>query len=92
MLTVTSPAGARLAHLLETKGDDAVARIFFRNEKFRLGVGRLRPADRTFAHDGRVVLALDARISRSLEKHRLDVRETGSGPRLRLKSRSKQSE
>jgi hypothetical protein len=88
MFTVTNPAGARLAHLLASKGDDAVARIFYRKQKFRLGVGRLRPDDRTFAHEGRVVLAVDARMSRSLSEHRLDVRETGTGQRLRLKTRA----
>ena len=88
MLIVTSPAGARLAHLLESKGDAAVARIFFRKQKFRLGVGAVRPDDRTFAHEGRVVLAIDARIARSLAEHQLDVRETTTGPRLNLKCRS----
>jgi len=63
MLTVTNPAGVRLTHLLETKAEDAVLRIFSRNRKFRLGVGHLRPDDRTFAHEGRVVLALGARIT-----------------------------
>jgi hypothetical protein len=91
MLTVTSPASARLAHLLEFKGDAAVARIFFRKQKFRLSVGAVRPDDRTFAHQGRVVLAIDARIAKLLAEHRLDVRETNSGPRLNLKCRSNRS-
>jgi hypothetical protein len=92
MLIVTNPAGARLAHLLKTKGDAAVARIIFRKEKFRLGVGALRPDDRTFAHQGRVVLAIDARISRFLAQHQLDVRETKAGQRLSLKSRANPTE
>ncbi len=91
MLNVTNPASARLAHLLESKGAAAVARIFFRKQKFRLSVGALRPDDRTYAHEGRVVLAIDASISRSLTKHKLDVRETTAGPRLRLKSRAVRS-
>jgi hypothetical protein len=92
MLTVTNPAGVRLAHLLETKAEDAVLRIFSRKRKFRLGVGHLRPDDRTFAHDGRVVLVLGARMSKSLAQHQLDIRETKKGPRLSLKSREKTSE
>jgi hypothetical protein len=88
MLIVTNPAGARLAHLLETKGDAAVARIVLRKQKFRLGVGAVRPDDRTFAHEGRVVLAIDARIAKSLAQHQLDVRETTTGPRLSLKCRT----
>jgi len=88
MLIVTTPAGARLAHLLESKGDSAVARIIYRKEKFRLGVGAVRPDDRTFAHEGRVILAIDARIAKSLAQHQLDVRETKTGQRLRLKSRT----
>jgi hypothetical protein len=92
MLTVTTPAGVRLTHLLQTKAQDAVLRIFTRKRRLRLGVGHLRPDDRTFAHDGRVVLVLDARMSRSLAQHKLDVRETQTGPRLSLKSREKTSE
>jgi hypothetical protein len=88
MLIMTSPAGARLAHLLESKGDAAVARIFIRKQKFRLGVGAVRPDDRTFAHEGRVVLAINARMAKSLAQHRLDVRQTAAGPRLNLKCRS----
>jgi hypothetical protein len=84
MFTLTNPASARLAHLLETKGDAAVARIFCRKHKLRLGVGQLRPGDQTFSHEGRVVLALDQRISTSLSRRRLYVRQTDTGPRLKL--------
>ncbi len=92
MLTVTNPAGVRLAHLLETKAENAVLRIFTRKRRLHLGVGRLRPDDRTFAHDGRVVLVLNARMSRNLAQHKLDVRETKLGTRLSLKSCAKASE
>jgi hypothetical protein len=87
MLIVTNPASARLADLLKTRADDAVLRIYSRNHRLRLGVGHLQPDDRTFAHEGRVVLALNPRISRSLAEHQLDIRQTKTGPRLSLKSR-----
>ena len=86
MLTLTDPAGARLAHLLNAKAEDAVVRIIRRKRRLQLRLGRLRPNDQTFAHNGRVVLAIDERMGTSLSLRKLGVRNTDSGPRLSFKS------
>lgn len=85
MLKVSVPAAARMAVLLNAKSDHAVLRIVRRDDRLRLKTGRLRPGDETFAHEGRVVLAIDALIAKSLTLRQLDLRETSTGPRLRLK-------
>jgi hypothetical protein len=51
----------------------------------RLSWSLERPDDRTFEHDGRVVLVLDGHVSESLSRRKLDVRQTAEGPRLTLK-------
>jgi hypothetical protein len=87
MLKVSTPAAVQLAHLLHPKAGDAVVRIVRRKNRLRLRWSLVRPGDETFAHDGRVVLALDDRMRRSLSKRQLDVRQTDAGPRLRMKTR-----
>jgi hypothetical protein len=85
MLNVSTPAAARMAHLLKTKAADAVLRIIRRKDRLKMRLGRLHAGDQTFAHQGRVVLAIDQRIGKSLSLRHLDLRETATGPRLRLK-------
>jgi hypothetical protein len=76
-----------MAQLLTAKADDAVLRIIRRKDRLRLRLSLVRPGDQTFAHDGRVVLALDERMRRSLSRRQIDIRQTNGGPRLRLKPR-----
>ena len=86
MLKVSPPAAARMANLLTAKSDVAVLRIVRHHDRLRMMTGLLRPGDDTFAHEGRVVLAIDPRVARSLSLRQLDLRQTPKGPRLRLKS------
>lgn len=86
MLKVSTPAAVQLAHLLNPRSGDAVVRIIRRKNRLRLRWSLVRPGDQTFAHEGRVVLALDERMRRSLSKRQLDVKQTDAGPRLRMKS------
>ena len=86
MLQVSMPAAARMAHLLNAKPENAVLRIVRRDQRLRLRLGTVRPGDQTFAHDGRVVLALDERIGTSLSLRQLELRQTDDGPRLLLKA------
>ena len=87
MLKVTISAAARMAHLLKAKADDAVLRIVRHKDRLRLRTDVLHPGDQTFAHDGRVVLALDQRVGTDLTLRQLDVRMTDAGlPKLRLKT------
>ena len=85
MLQVSMPAAARMAHLLNAKPENAVLRIVRRDQRLRLRLGTVRPGDQTFAHDGRVVLALDERLGTKLTFGQIELRETDEGPRLRLK-------
>jgi len=85
MLQVSTPAAARMAHLLSAKPENAVLRIVRRNQRLRLRLGTVHPGDQTFVHDGRVVLALDEHIGTTLSLRRLELRQTDDGPRLRLK-------
>ena len=85
MLLVTTPAAARMAHLLNAKPGNSVLRIVREKQRLRLRLGIVRPGDQTFAHDGRVVLALDQTVGTSLSLRQLDLRQTDEGPRLRLK-------
>ena len=86
MLKVSIPAAARMAQLLSAKADDAVLRIIRSKDRLRLRLGRMHPGDQTFAHNGRVVLAIDQRVGSSISLRQLDIRQTDTGPRLRLKS------
>ena len=86
MLKVSPPAAARMAQMLQPKAADDVLRIIRHNDRLRMKVGRLLPGDQTFAHQGRVVLAINQRIGKSLSLRHLDLCESATGPRLRLKT------
>jgi hypothetical protein len=86
MLHVSTPAAARLAHLLNARPENAVFRIVRRDQRCRLRLGTVLPGDQTFVHDGRVVLALDERMGTTLSLRQLELRQTDDGPRLRLKA------
>ena len=85
MLKVSAPAAARMADLLNDRPDDAVLRIVRREDRLRMRFGELHPGDATFAHKGRIVLAIEPRVATSLSLRQLDLRQTAAGPRLRLK-------
>ena len=84
MLHVSTPAAARMAHLLTAKPENAVLRIVRRDQRLRLRLGTVRPGDQTFDYHGRIVLALNQRIGLSLSLRQLELRQTDDGPRLRL--------
>jgi Fe-S cluster assembly iron-binding protein IscA len=86
MLTISTPAAARMAQLLSAKAENKVMRIIRRDDRLRMQVSLLRPGDQTFVHDGRVVLALDQLLNKTLSRRELDLRQTHAGPRLRLKA------
>lgn len=87
MLTLTPPAAARLSFLLNDVSLDRAVRIVRRKQRLKLRRDYARTGDTTFAHQGRTVLVLDARMAESLTARTLDIRETDTGPRLRLKAR-----
>jgi hypothetical protein len=76
MFMVTAAALARLSTKLDgKKASDGQA---FR---FTQGTG---PDDTAFAHDGRKVLLLDARMAEAMAELTLDVRTTKAGVKLKL--------
>lgn len=87
MFSVSTPAAAKMTDLLTPKNDDAVLRIVRRDGRFRLRVSQVREGDRTFTHDGRIVLALDATTNESLARRSLAIRRTTTGERLKLTAR-----
>lgn len=87
MLTLTTSAAARLSSLLSGASLDRAVRLVRQNERLKIRRDQARAGDTTFAHEGRVVLVLDARMAKSLQSRTLDVRETDRGPRLRMTSR-----
>lgn len=87
MFHVSVPAAQRMSDLLAPLAQAAALRIVRRGGRYRLRLSRARPGDQTFAHAGRVVLALDRVTCDSLAGRTLGVRSTPTGPRLRLGSR-----
>lgn len=87
MLSISDPAAARMTDLLVPRADDAVLRIVRRDGRYRLRVSRVLPGDQTFAHAGRVVLALDEQTKKSLAQRSLGLRHSATGPRLNLTAR-----
>ena len=87
MFTVTAAALNRLSvKLVRRKADDDEAfRLTRRTGGWRLRLDCPRPTDTAFSHDGRSVLLLDAAVSQAMANLALDVRSTGSGPRLKLR-------
>ena len=85
MLKMSQNAGERLTELLQDSGPGCAVRIDTRDRRLTVCRDRKRSGDLTFAHQGKVVLVVDERISRVLTGHMLDTRATETGTRLRLK-------
>jgi len=87
MLNVTKTALDRLSHRLARRkaAQDVALRFTRREGGWKLGPDQERPGDVTFAHDGRNVLLLDKTAAQAMTNMTLDVRNTETGPRLRLR-------
>jgi hypothetical protein len=87
MLTLTQTAGARLTELLAGSSDETIVRIVRRKGRLKLRRDLERAGDVTFAHEGRVVLSLNPKMSKELSRRTLDVRAIrNSEPRLSFKT------
>ena len=93
MFTVTAAALERLSRKLAGRkaNDNEAFRFTQRTGGWRLRLDRTRPLDTEFAHGGRSVLLLDAAVSQAMTNMTLDVRGTASGPRLKLRRRTRRS-
>jgi hypothetical protein len=78
----------RLSQKLARKqaAGDVALRFRQTNGRWKLHVDHARPDDETFAHDGRKVLLLHRAAADALNERTLTVRDTKSGPRLKLRS------
>lgn len=87
MLTLTKTAGAHLTELLAGSPQDAVARIVRQKGRLKLKRGHEQDGDVTFAHEGRVVLSINSRMSEELSLRTLDIRyRKDARPKLSLKT------
>jgi len=87
MLTVTTAALKRLSRALARKRAAADTALRFKRSggRWRLRLDRARPNDATIAHKGRQVLLLDEAAAKAMSAMMLTVRDTESGPRLKLR-------
>jgi Fe-S cluster assembly iron-binding protein IscA len=94
MLTVTEPASAHLAKLLDDAEapDGAAARFVSGEEGLALQLDQPKDDDQTVDHQGRTVLLLDPEIADLLQDKTLDVRETEEGTALELHDENEQAE
>lgn len=86
MLNLTETARTRLGDLLIKSPDGEVMRIIRLDRRMRMRRDHVRPNDTVFTHDGRAVLVLDGPVADALSSRTLDVRQTETGPRLRLRA------
>ena len=87
MVALTPLACERLLSKLARKkaAPDEALRIKRRRGGWRLCVDHAQADDTTLAHGGRNVLLLDAKVTQALTDMTLDVEQTPTGPRLRLR-------
>jgi hypothetical protein len=92
MFTVTSRARKRLLQKLAKKAvaDDVALRFTRRERGWLLGCDQKRLNDITFDHEGREVLLMDSTVLRRMSGMTLSVKNTESGPRLRLRKSTKE--
>ncbi len=87
MFTVTEGALERLSRKLDRNKsmDEAALRFTRRRRGWKLRLDKARPDDTAFTHEGRNVLLLDAVVTKAMAALTLDVNDTESGARLKLR-------
>jgi hypothetical protein len=88
MFQATDAAREHLAMMLDASGApaDVVVRLDMDDGGVAIGVGHARPTDRSFEHQGRIVLAFGDDVARHLEGRTLDVESADDGLRLTIKT------
>ncbi len=94
MLTVTPAARDRLLSKLNRRkaADDVAMRFTRRRNGWRLRPDQIRPDDTTVTCEGRKVLLLDAVVAKAMTTLTLDVSNTETGAKLRLRRNAEASE
>ncbi len=86
MLTVTDTALARFSQILqEQEAANGVLRITAKEEGLELVIDEARSGDSSFAYEGRIVLVLEAAISKVLADCTLDLKTAFKGTTLTLR-------
>ena len=89
MFTVTEAAGAHLAKMLaeeETPDkENVVIRLSQSKDGMGLSLGQADPEDKSFAHEGVTVLAIDEELLQALATKTLDVVMTENGAGLQIR-------
>ena len=86
MFTVTKPAASHLAQRLATGATLSPKTFTFSREDhgWRLQLSEQLTGDVMIRHDDKVVMVLDNALASRLAGRRLELRETDTGPRLRM--------
>ena len=90
MLQVTTAALDRLVTKLARRktADESTLRFACKPQGgWKLHLDNRQPDDEMFVHEGKTVLVLSDEVSKTLSHLRLDVINTASGPRLKLRSK-----
>jgi len=93
MLNVTPSARARLLSKLERRSAaPGIAMRFTRRQNgWKLQQDQARKGDTLFTHEGRIVLMLDAAVSKAMARFTLDAGRTDRGIRLNLRRHARKS-
>jgi hypothetical protein len=86
MFTMTETAGEYLSTVLDDSNaaEETAIRLVLDGNTLAPKLDNARPGDATFAHEGRMVLVLDERVTQVLAESMLDVKATEEGPQLVL--------
>jgi len=88
-MQVTVAAGGYLEKLLnqEETSEGVLIRLVAKGEELWMELDKPHRGDEVFKFIGQDVLAVDGRLSKSLDDHTLDVEETDVGPNLVINPR-----
>ena len=86
MFIVTEAAGGYLTAVLDNANasEETAIRFVLEGNTLTPQLDNTYPGDKTFDHEGRMVLILDAQVSQVLDDNTLDIEATEEGPKLIL--------
>jgi hypothetical protein len=86
MFIVTEAAGGYLTAVLDNANasEETAIRLVLEGNTLTPQLDNTHPGDKTFDHEGRMVLMLDAQVSQVLDDSTLDIETTEEGPKLIL--------
>ena len=84
MLNASDAACAFISELLTFEGapDESAVRIVIEENELSIKLDKEKPGDKTYLHEGKTVLLVDAKMSQALDGKTLDVEDTAEGTKL----------